>query len=403
MGIPPPATGQSVPSVVKLEPCVNKTVVLTPEQWDLVVTIGDGCRVSDVLEGGSPNEHEGTTALKELFDLHLVQVDGTKPYGWAHTPPATNGGSTPRSSFAPLLAAGPPATPQMGTPKDLETSTAPLEGNVTTASDGRPHELEDEEQLRPEPGYQASQEPLAPRQAPDVRTVRLVEAGPRPLDVVSALAELGCPPQLAADYVGAAIKGGVPDVVVGVSAFEAEKVVDALRKAGAIPSVAPPSAIIPTPSVTAAAPLAPKPVAAEAHSAVAPRPTLPKPPAAPVAPRTGQRAGREKIAQVEVVERYLAAYNVGDLGRLVSCLSAAVVLSDATGRILVEGADAVAGRIAQVFERYPDLQVTVLGRSTAGQWVIDHQLTTYAGGVIEETTLCYRVEGNLVERLVLLT
>jgi hypothetical protein len=58
--------------------------------------------------------------------------------------------------------------------------------------------------------------------------------------------------------------------------------------------------------------------------------------------------------------------------------------------------------MAQIFTHYPDRNVTVLGRLTAGPWVIDRQCTTYSGGSSEETVLCFRVDNGLIDRLVLL-
>jgi hypothetical protein len=58
--------------------------------------------------------------------------------------------------------------------------------------------------------------------------------------------------------------------------------------------------------------------------------------------------------------------------------------------------------MGDVFERYPDRQITVLGRLIARPWVLDHHRTTFGGGQSEETVLCFRVEGDLIERVVLL-
>ncbi len=103
------------------------------------------------------------------------------------------------------------------------------------------------------------------------------------------------------------------------------------------------------------------------------------------------------------MERYIAAYNDGNEAQLVGCLSPTAVLADATGRVLVEGADAIGRRMADVFAHYPDGRVTVIGRQIAGPWVLDHHSTTYGGGASEETVLCFRVDGALIDRLVLLT
>lgn len=203
-------------------------------------------------------------------------------------------------------------------------------------------------------------------------TVRLVAPGHRPVAVLDVLAGMGCPPNLAAEYVGASVEGSQPEVLSGASSGDANQVAEALRKAGATVSVGPsdgPSVILsnPPPAVTAEKPLP-----------------------------------GERLREVDVVERYLAAYDAGDKGRLVLCLSATAVLSDATGAVLVQGAEGIGRRMAEIFGHYPDRRVTVMGRQVAGPWVIDHHLTTFSGGSSEETVMCYRVEGGLIERLVLL-
>jgi hypothetical protein len=198
----------------------------------------------------------------------------------------------------------------------------------------------------------------------------LVDIGPRSLDVLGALSLMGCPAELAADYVEASVRGGRPEVLIGAAPLDAERVAGALRKAGATVSVE---------------------AAAEAKQG------------SPILLSDGRPASVSKRREVDTVERYLAAYNAGDAGRLVECLSATAVLSDATGAVIVEGADAIGRRMADIFGHYPDRAVTVLGRLIAAPWVLDHHRTSFGGGATEETVLCFRVVGGLIERLVLLT
>lgn len=206
--------------------------------------------------------------------------------------------------------------------------------------------------------------PGTPR--PRALSVRLLDPGPRPLEVLGLLSGMGCPPDLAADYVGASAQGTRPEVLVGASTPDATQLAEALRKVGATVSV--------EPTIEAS-------VLQSAEQPVFP----------------------SKRLEVGLVERYLAAYNGGNQVGLVRCLSATAVLSDATGQVLVEGADAIGRRMAEIFERYPGRRVTVLGRLVAGPWVLDHHSTSFGNGASEETVLCLRVGSGLIERLVLLT
>ncbi|HUC13065.1 MAG TPA: nuclear transport factor 2 family protein [Acidimicrobiales bacterium] len=230
----------------------------------------------------------------------------------------------------------------------------------------------------------------------DPISVQLVDPGPQPLEVLSVLTELGCPSELAADYVGASAGGTHPEVLVGARLLDAARVAEALRAAGAAVSMGP---IIAAPAARSGG----APAGAPKTTVEASDETRAGPPHARsrAAPQERQASG-SNLLEIDAVERYLAAYNSGDRSGLLGCLSATAVLSDATGQVLVHGAQAIGRRMADVFEHYPDRQVTVVGRLIAGPWVLDHHRTTFGGGSSEETVLCFRVEGGLIERLVLL-
>jgi hypothetical protein len=218
--------------------------------------------------------------------------------------------------------------------------------------------------------------------------VRLADPGPQPLEVLAVLTRMGCPSELAAYYIGASAGDSQPEVLVGARALDAARVVEALRAAGAAVSVGPsgtspserPHNPSPEPRLRSSA----EPLG-DRHVASAPQ----------------WQAPRSNLLEVDTVERYIAAYNASDGAGLVQCLSATAVLSDATGQVLVQGGQAIGLRMADVFAHYPDRQITVLGRLIARPWVLDHHRTTF-GGRSEETVLCFRVEGNLIERIVLL-
>jgi hypothetical protein len=220
-------------------------------------------------------------------------------------------------------------------------------------------------------------------------SVRLVDPGPHPIEVVEVLTGMGCPPELAADYVGASAGGGQSDVLVGARPVDASRLAEALRVVGATVSVVlldgASNQSLGEPSV---------------HPQ---RQPLSEPRGGRQVPSAIQwQPAHSNLLEVDTVERYITAYNHGDRTALVQCLSATAVLSDATGQVLVHGAQGIGRRMADVFEHYPDRQITVLGRLIARPWVLDNHRTAFGGGKSEETVLCFRVEGDLIERLVLL-
>jgi hypothetical protein len=65
----------SLSSRLRLQESVEGDVSLTPDQWRLIASIGDGRSVGDVLTATDLAEFDGTKAMKELVDLHLVWVE----------------------------------------------------------------------------------------------------------------------------------------------------------------------------------------------------------------------------------------------------------------------------------------------------------------------------------------
>jgi hypothetical protein len=214
-------------------------------------------------------------------------------------------------------------------------------------------------------------------------SVVLVDAGPQPLDVLGVFAQLGCPPDLASDYVSASVAGGRPEVLKGASAADADRLAVALLTVGADVLVEPSDS-------------------GDQGAGVEPSPGQPGGPSSRLTAGARPPAGVE-VAPVEVVERYLSAYNEGDERRLVGCLSASAVLSDASGRVLVQGAEAIGRRMVDIFRYYPERKVAVQSRVVAGTWVLEHHNTTFGAGSHEETVMCFRVDNGTIGRIVLLT
>lgn len=79
-----PAIAAAIPSLyseLRLEDTVDGTVMLRPDQWQLISTIAAGTRVGDILHIRNLGEFDGCKALKELIDVRLVYVasPGTPP------------------------------------------------------------------------------------------------------------------------------------------------------------------------------------------------------------------------------------------------------------------------------------------------------------------------------------
>jgi hypothetical protein len=72
-----PGIAAAVPSLdceLSLQESVDGTVMLRPDQWQLVASIAGGHTVAAVLESRGLAEFDGCRAVKELVDLRLVKV-----------------------------------------------------------------------------------------------------------------------------------------------------------------------------------------------------------------------------------------------------------------------------------------------------------------------------------------
>ncbi|HET9058306.1 MAG TPA: DUF4388 domain-containing protein [Acidimicrobiales bacterium] len=72
-----PSIAAIVPSLssrVVLKPTVEGTVMLRPEQWQLVAAVGSGRSVAEVISVQNLGEFDGSRAIKDLVDLRLVDV-----------------------------------------------------------------------------------------------------------------------------------------------------------------------------------------------------------------------------------------------------------------------------------------------------------------------------------------
>ena len=72
-----PGIAEVVPSLsseLVLQESINHDIVLSPEQWRLIASIGSGRRVADLIEAGDLGEFDGCKAIKRLVETGLVHV-----------------------------------------------------------------------------------------------------------------------------------------------------------------------------------------------------------------------------------------------------------------------------------------------------------------------------------------
>lgn len=111
-----PAIAATIPSLqsgLHLQESVDSTVVLRPDQWQLVTTIAGGRSVVDVLEARQLGEFDGCKALKELVDMRVV---------WVAVPPP--GTVQSMGTFAP-------SSEEQGAPELAEPPAGPAQWGET--------------------------------------------------------------------------------------------------------------------------------------------------------------------------------------------------------------------------------------------------------------------------------
>jgi len=78
-------------------------------------------------------------------------------------------------------------------------------------------------------------------------------------------------------------------------------------------------------------------------------------------------------SESDLIDAEVAAYRDRDLERFVNYFSPSVKVMDASGRTLIEGAEALRTYYEQLFANSPNLAVKIVARIAVGQFVIDHE------------------------------
>ena len=108
-----------------------------------------------------------------------------------------------------------------------------------------------------------------------------------------------------------------------------------------------------------------------------------------------------------VVQAAIDAYHDHDLDRCLGYYAADVVVKDAEGNILMDGADAVRSRYAKSILDNPNIHYDIPNRITLGEWVIDEERVTGfnkpGSPDVMRAVLIYRLSGDRICEILILS
>jgi len=104
----------------------------------------------------------------------------------------------------------------------------------------------------------------------------------------------------------------------------------------------------------------------------------------------------------DVVDRIVDAFNRRDLEAFAAGYADDVVLEDARGAVLVQGADELRARYAAMFAAASELHCEIRSRIEIGEYVVDEEVVTGRSPQPERLVVVYHVrDGRVVhERIV---
>jgi hypothetical protein len=109
----------------------------------------------------------------------------------------------------------------------------------------------------------------------------------------------------------------------------------------------------------------------------------------------------------DVVQAAIDAYHAHDLDRCLDYYAADVVVKDADGMVLMDGAEAVRARYAKTMHDHPDLHYDIPNRIALGEWVVDEErVTGYAApraGEVVRAVLVYRLSDRSIREILILS
>lgn len=109
----------------------------------------------------------------------------------------------------------------------------------------------------------------------------------------------------------------------------------------------------------------------------------------------------------EIVQAAIDAYHDHDLNRCLGFYAPDVVVKDAEGSILMDGAEAVRSRYAKSMIDNPNIRYDIPNRIALGDWVIDEERVTGfskpGSPDVVRAVLVYRISGELIREILILS
>jgi hypothetical protein len=107
----------------------------------------------------------------------------------------------------------------------------------------------------------------------------------------------------------------------------------------------------------------------------------------------------------DIVQAAIDAYHDHDLDRCLSFYAADVVVKQADGTILMDGAEAMRARYAKSMANHPNLHYDIPNRIAVGGYVVDEErVTGYSPGGpdVVQAVLVYRFAGDVIKEILIL-
>jgi hypothetical protein len=109
----------------------------------------------------------------------------------------------------------------------------------------------------------------------------------------------------------------------------------------------------------------------------------------------------------EIVQAAIDAYHDHDLDRCLEFYDPDVVVKDAEGNVLMDGAEAVRRRYAKAIEENPEIRYDIPNRIAVGEWVIDEErvtgFTKPGSPKVVRAVLVYRLSGERIREILILS
>jgi hypothetical protein len=109
----------------------------------------------------------------------------------------------------------------------------------------------------------------------------------------------------------------------------------------------------------------------------------------------------------EIVQAAIDAYHDHDLDRCLGYYAPDVVVKDAEGNVLMDGAEAVRSRYAKSIGENPNIRYDIPTRIALGDWVIDEErvtgFTKPGSPEVVRAVLVYRFSGERIREILILS